>query len=52
MKKTVKKLTLSRETLLKLNPDNLSQALGGARLPSGDGECGPATYYGTCGGTC
>jgi hypothetical protein len=54
MKKIEKrlKLTLNRETLLKLNSDTLGQALGGARLPSDEGECGPDTRYVTCGGAC
>ncbi len=30
MKKTVRKLTLSKETLINLNEDHLKEALGGA----------------------
>jgi hypothetical protein len=39
-----KKLTLSRETILRLQTETLSRAVGGARTPS-EGEDGPCITY-------
>ncbi len=46
MKKIVRKLTLSRETLLNLNEDHLKEALGGAS--KADTLCCPASTGSRC----
>lgn len=43
MKRTVKKITLSRETLRSLDGQELAEAAGGATYP-----CYPATYAPSC----